>query len=151
MMKTTVTRLLVISAAYLCVATYLAECTCSIKTGPFAVYYTPSGGTQELCIVYIDYCHGHCYTYYDHRPHLTDANYAEPDKNCKWSRQFCRIEDHDVVTADLEFCSPVGGGTSQSDPNNPWTVNVESASVCGCGSTEVQEGASHCPLSFAGD
>ena len=148
-MKTTVTRSLLIGAAYLCVATYVAECSCDKRTGAFQVYYTPSSGNAEICAVFLDYCKGDCYTYYEHRPHLTDENYASPDKNCKWSSQYCRILDHNSESAELEYCSPVGGGTSQFDPANPWTVTIDTATSCGCGTTVTREGAAHCPKLFA--
>ena len=141
-------RSLLISAAYLCVATYLAECSCEIRTIPFTVYHTPSSGVPERCKVDVNYCEGDCYTYYEHHPHLTDYNYDSPDDDCKWSSQYCRIKTYDVILQVLYDCYSVVDVPSQFDPNVPWTVNVVTARSCACGTEATEQGAAHCPNSF---
>ena len=138
-----------ISALCLCGSFPLTEGGCDVKVYKMFAYYKDEGGNYERCKVDVSGCRGECYNSYEHFPHKVSDNYDDPNEDCQWSYRGCIATNYDNTVKELHDCSPVSGGSSAFDPNNPWTVVISDVNSCTCSSRIYGEGADGCSLPFA--
>lgn len=132
---------LVYLASYLLVAQSTA---CHSYEHTYGAYYKVSTNNFELCYVQVHACLGDCHNSYAHIPHKT-SDYSDPRLACEWSYTRCEVTSYDTISAYLlPPCTPLNGGSSSYDINDPWVVLIRNATVCHCSTDFSGSSASEC-------
>lgn len=119
---------------------------CQLKKFTWPVYHN-NGNFLEKCYVHVYGCEGDCDNSYVHGVHR-DGDFDEAAINCQWNHKPCLIQHSSTASGQLFSCNPVdsSNGQSQYDSNNPWTVNINNATSCYCGSSQNGQGDGSCPM-----